>query len=311
MILYDRWSGGHQFVYPGHVGPGNEWYVSSVIDAAYADVSDGKSWIGSVGKIDEAVNLASNGDTVWVAPDHAETITGGTDIELDTAGVAIIGCVRGRDMPEVTIDNADSTIAISGVGCTFQNIRLVGTVDALVSGITASAADCAIINTEIRAVSTDNILAGITTTASADRLLIDGFRFLGTDTAGDVSAIVLVGADDLIIRNFEIYGDFSDAAINFKTTPSLRVQVYDGYIWTQATEDIAIEDEITGSTGRIGPNINIMLKENAANITEACTAITFHYFNPVQVCNLAGERNLHIKTVANTGTGYLGQSTDA
>jgi hypothetical protein len=59
-------------------------------------------------------------------------------------------------------------------------------------------------------------------------------------------------------------------------------------------------DTITASTGMIGPNINLRLQDNAANITEAITGATFVYFQPINVVNLAGESSLVINITAST-----------
>lgn len=273
MNTYNRWSSGHAFYYPAHVGPGDEWYVSSVVDAAYGDTSDGKSWIGAVGTIDEAVNLAANGDTIWVAPEHAETITGGTDIAMDVAGVAVIGIVRGRQMPTVNIAHVTSTIAISGANCTLANIRITGGIDAIVATITASAADCAIINCEFRDVTgqaTDSIL----TTNGADRLLIDGYRHIGSTTDGPNSAIAIVGGDYAIIRNCDIFGDFAVACIDIRTTAAVWLRIYDCKLknedaTTSADGIQCIMDTITSSTGVFGPNVAMVLGYDAANVTNA------------------------------------------
>jgi hypothetical protein len=141
----------------------------------------------------------------------------------------------------------------------------------------------------------------IMTDASAERLLIDGYKHFGAAAAGANSAIAITGAvDGVEIRNFDIYGNFAVGAIDFRGVASTCVNIHDGNLWTANAADIGIVDTITGTTGTIGPNINIMLTDNAANITEAVTGATFQLFDPVYVCNLAGEKGMLIDWTAST-----------
>ncbi len=59
-------------------------------------------------------------------------------------------------------------------------------------------------------------------------------------------------------------------------------------------------DTITGTTGTIGPDIDIFLGVNAANITGAVTGVTLHVVDPVYVGNLVNEKALLINWVAAT-----------
>jgi len=162
-----------------------------------------------------------------------------------------------------------------------------------------NAADFALVNCEWRDVTgqaTDVIIAD----ANADRLLIDGWFHNGAAAAGANSAIALIGMDNPVIRNFRIIGNFAVSAIDMRTTAVVDHEIYNGYIWTKNAADICIKDTITGSTGRVGPDLFLMLTDNAANITEAVTAATAHQFDPIYVCNLAGEKAMLINTTAST-----------
>lgn len=289
--LYSRWASGQLVIYPGSGGPGDEWFVSS---ADGASTNNGKDWENAVDTVDAAVNLSAVGDTIWVAPDHAETLNAASDIDIDVIGVAVIGVVRGRQMPTFNITHVDAAILLAAAGCTLANVRILGGVDVIASSITVSAADCAIINCEFRDV-TGQAVDGILTTNAAERLLVDGFRYIGALGAGANSAIALVGAiDGVIIRNFYLVGDFAVSAIDFRTAASTNVLIRDGDIWNDHATGTGIEDTITASTGIIGPNINIVLETDGANITEAVTGATFHLVDPVYVVNAVNQKGLLI-----------------
>lgn len=275
------------------------------VDSGHANAADatnnGNAPNEPFATIDYAIGrcAANNGDTIVVASGHTETISAAGGISLDVAGVTIIGQGYGASRPTINLTATASTFAISAANCIIDNLLITGGIDAIVSSIVVSAADVKISNVELRDV-TGQMTLGILTTAAADRLLIDQFTFRGDSAAGNAAAIALVGGDHIEIKNFAIDGNFSTSAIDIRTTATTNLQIHDGYIWTKNAADLCVKDTITGSTGRIGPNLQLMLTDNAANITEACTGATFQYFQPINVCNLAGESSMQTNITAST-----------
>lgn len=295
--LFARWLGGNLVVYSGDC-PGNEYFV----DGTGGGTSNGgTSWEDALTTIDAAVNkcTASNGDVIWVHPNHTENLAADSAVDIDLAGVSVIGVRRGRLMPTLTATATAGDLKLAAAGTSIRNIRFVGGIDATSGVIEVSAADCAILDCEFRD-STGQATDTIITTAAADRLLIDGYTHFGASGAGANSAIALIGADDVEIKNFYIYGNFAVGAIDFRTTLSARARINTGTIWTENAADIAIVDTITSSTGTIGPDLRIMLKDNAANITTAITGATFQVMDPVYVCNLVNEKAMLIDWTAST-----------
>lgn len=296
--LYSRWLNGNMVLYPGDAGPGDEYFVDSTNGSAS---NGGLSWDDALITIDAAVNkcTASNGDVIWVAPFHAENLAADSAVDIDLAGVTVIGVRYGKQMPTLTATAIAGDCKLAAANVTVQNIRFLSGVDATTGVVEISGADCALLNCEFRD-SVDQATDAIITVSGADRLLIDGLRFYGAAAAGANSAIALVGSDDAEIRNCQIYGNFAVGAIDCRTTLSARIWVHDCTIWTANAADIAVVDTITSSTGTIGPDIQIMLADNAANITTAVTGATFQLFDPVYVCNLVNEKALLINWTAST-----------
>jgi len=125
-------------------------------------------------------------------------------------------------------------------------------------------------------------------------------KFIMAAAGGANSAISIGSSDDVHIHDCYIYGNFAVGAIDFRTAASARVNIHDCKIWTANAADIAIVDTITASTGFIGPNLYLMLAQNAANVTEACTGATFQYYSPILVTNLAGEQGMAIDITTTT-----------
>lgn len=278
---------------------GNVFYVDSGsgTDAAgYGSLPE-----TPVATVDYAVGLctANNGDVIIVMPGHTETLGADSAVDVDIAGITIIGCGSGADRPTFNATAIAGDFKLAAASTTIINLLFTGGIDATTGIIEVSAADCKIINCEYRDV-TDQATDILITTAAADRLVIDGFKVIGAAAAGGNSAIALVGADDCEIKNCFIYGNFAVGAIDLRTTASPRVNIHDCKIWTENSADIAVVDTITGSTGWIGPNLQIKLKDNAANITAAITGATFQMVDPVYIVNLVNEKAMLSSWTAST-----------
>lgn len=272
--------------------PGNVFWVDSVGGA-----NGGRGTFDRpFASIDYAVGrcAANNGDIIMAKSGHVETVTAAGGLDLDVAGIAIIGLGSGSNRPTINFTTAvGADMDVDAANITVFNLLFTGGIDALTGPIDVNAADFSMLNCEFRDVTgqaTDVVVAD----ANADRLLIDGYWHNGAAAVGGASAIVLIGMDNPVIRNFKITGNFTAGAIECRTTAVVDLEIYNGYIWTKNAADLCIRDLITGSTGKIGPDLELMLQDNAANITEAVTGATFHMFDPVYVCNLVNEKAMLI-----------------
>ena len=202
--------------------------------------------------------------------------------------------------PTINFTATASTFTMSAANCAVHNFLFTGGIDAVVSLIVVSAADCVIDSCEIRDV-TGQMTLGILTTAGANRLKILNHVHKGDTAAGTAAAIAIVGGSESEITADRIDGNFSVGGIDIRTTATTNLYVHDiGRFYTRNAADIFLIDTITASTGQIGPNINIRLTDNAANITEAITGATFVVMDPVYVVNLAGEKAMLINWTAST-----------
>lgn len=243
---------------------------------------------------------ASRGDIIMVKPGHTETISAAGGVTMDVAGVAIIGLGQGSLRPTINFTATDSTFLMSAANCLIHNLLFTGGIDAVVSPIVVSAADNVINQCELRDV-TGQMTDGILTTAAATRLKILNHVHDGAAAAGTDSAIAIVGGDGIEITIDKMDGNFAVGGIDIRTTATTDLFVHDVKSFrTRNSADIFLVDTITASTGQIGPNINLQLADNAANITEAVTGATFVVIDPVYVVNLAGEKAMLINWTAST-----------
>lgn len=255
--------------------------------------------------IDYAVGrcAANRGDIIMVKAGHTETVSAAAGLALDVAGIAIVGMGTGSMRPTVNFTTAvGADMNVDAANITICNILFTGGIDALTGPIDINAADCTLINIETRDV-TGQATDFIVTDDNCDRLFISGWVHRGAAAAGADTAITLVGGDDWAIENFWIYGNFAVAGIENVTTAANRVRIGGGtspnFIWTENAADVAIT-MVAASTGFIGPNINIMLQDNAANITEALVGAAMQFMQPLNICNLAGESSMQTNITAST-----------
>ena len=285
--------------------PGKVFWVynGTTLDTGHKNGSNGNkgTFNAPFATLDYAVGQcrANKGDIIFLKPGHSETLSA-TSVAVDVAGIAIVGLGQGSNRPTFNATATGSIFPVSAANVLVHNILFTGGIDAVVSMISVSAADVVLSSVEVRDV-TGEIVVGILTTASADRLLVDGFVYDGAVGDGATAAIALVGGDRIEIKNFNIDGDFSVSAIDVRTTAATRLSVHDGKFYNRdAAVDTVIKDTITASTGIMGPNLIISLEEHAANVTEAITGATFRVIDNVYVVNLDNEKAMLINWTAST-----------
>jgi hypothetical protein len=285
-------------------GNGRDFYANSLRTGASTG-STGRTLREAASTIDSLVArcTAGRGDRIIALPGHVETITAAAGLALDVAGVTVIGLGTGSLRPKInfTTDVAASVL-ISAANVSMHNFLFTGGIDALTGPISIDAADATLTDIETRDV-TGQATDFIVTSDNADRFRISGWKHLGAAAAGADTAITTVGGDDWVIEDFDIYGNFAVGAIENLTTLSNRVRIGGGNktcrIWTENAADIAITMK-ADTTGWIEGPINIMLQDNAANITECIVAAAMQLYLPLNVANLAGEVGMTFNGTAST-----------
>jgi len=294
--VFSKYQSGGQFnIIDQSLTTGNVWFVNSGSAQAVDDARGGRNPDYPFATVNFAITqcVANQGDVIYVMPGHIERFV---TLACNVAGIKIIGLGHGYDRPIFANIAAVDTVLIT-CSTWIENISFLGNIDVSTALVTVAAVDCVIkdcVFEDLVGEATDWIL----TTNAAWRLLIDGCNFYCAEVAGTNSAIAIVGAQDIEIRGCYFHGDFAVGPIDVRTTATVRLWVHDCKFWTINAADIAIIDTITTSTGNIGPNLQIMVADHAANITECLTGATFRYFDDIYVCNLASEKGMLINKIA-------------
>jgi hypothetical protein len=257
--------------------------------------------------LEEALNsgdvVANRGDVILLAPGHLETVTAAAGINVDIAGVQIIGLGAGSARPTVNFTTAvGASFRISAADVLVQNVLFTGGIDALTGPVQVQAADVTLRNIETRDV-TGQATDFIVTTAAADRLRIDGWVHRGAAAAGADTAISIVGGDGIEIDNFDIDGNFAVACIENVTTAATNLKIGAKSAGTNLARTRNAADVIVtvaaATTGFVN-NIFSRLQDNAANITEALVGAAMQFGPNLPIVNANGEASIQWNGTAST-----------
>lgn len=247
--------------------------------------------------LDAAVGFctANAGDVIFVMPGHTETISSAGLIDLDVAGISVIGLGNGRDKPTINFTTtANADMDIDAVNITVENIFFDMTgVDAVVAGIDVNSSDFTLRNCEILMADSDGqTVVGLLTDSGIDRLTVENCTFMGDSSVGGVAAIRVIGGDQHLIKDSTFYGDYdtTGCAIENLTTATTNYTVTNNNIWNKHTGSIVCINAVSTSTGSINFNLLQMeLNGISGGITDTGTGATNFALFENYYSNLDGE----------------------
>ena len=244
------------------------WWV----DSAGSNQGDG-TFKRPFASIEIAINSGKvvAGDQIHCKAGHVETVTAAAGLDLDVAGVTIFFHGQGSNRAQITFTTAPTAdMDIDAANITLVNPLFVAGIDALTGPIDVNAADFTIINGEWRDAPAMGTTDAIVADAAADRMTIDGWRFIPSTTGTQKqSNIQVAAANDVILRNIDIFGDFGTGAIE------------NGTAW-----------------------INALLENVRINNTSASPTVGIL----LQATSTGAMRNVHIRVAS--GTTYLTANND-
>lgn len=230
----------------GHWGNpfGQVFYVDSGARKCGDTTNHGRSPMFPFETIDYAIGqcTADNGDTILVAPGHAETVSAGSDIDFDIAGVSVIGCGHGSLMPTITFDTLPTaTIDVDAANVVIDGLWFVCDEDQLEQMVRVSAAHCTIRNCVFMEGSAKQVLDYIELdNTAADHCTIYNCRFI-SEAAGAVTAIAINAiVNELKIIDCDIQGDYSTGCID-SASAHLNCRILHNVLRNDGASDHAIE----------------------------------------------------------------------
>jgi len=238
-------------------GTGQTYYV----DSGVAHEGDGSSWVKAKDTLDEAVDLctADRGDIIYVAQGHSEAMGAAADeVDIDIAGVTVIGCGSGTLRPLFDYSAGDTTGAftvgaanVTILNCVFKaNILEVNDAIAIqAAGDNCRVAYCDFI---VETAGTDEFFDCILLGDGADNCIVEDCLFDMANGAADHGIFLDYDTDGMIIRNNIMRGDYAVACIKGDTTLSTNLFILDNILWNGLTNDLNAQPVIELLTGTGG-----------------------------------------------------------
>jgi len=233
---------------------------------------------------------ANRGDLIVVAPGHYEDIADTSSsgaIDLDIAGITVLGLGRGTDTPRFDFNHADADFILGAANVAIENLHFEATVTSVKIGVSveAAATNFSIKNCRftVETTATDEFLDSISIAAAANYGEIVGCRF-DSGLGGAVSAIVMEGASvgHKITDNW-ILGDYSTACIEGGTAASTLLEIGRNILVNGDGSNLGTEPAIDlagNATGVIYENRCVCnLTTKAAAIVAARCLLFDNYYN--------------------------------
>jgi len=238
---------------------GNTYWVNSAGGEVAASDTNPGTRQKPFATLDYAIGrcTANNGDIIFVGAGHAETITADSGVDVDVAGVTIIGLGNGEKRPVFTFTTAttaDFKLAADNVklfNCIFKCNIAAQDMMIEVSGDAVEIGYCEF--REGSATGKNFITVGVADN-DADLCHIHHCRFY-MPTAGNGDSAISIAKDQIgvTIEYNNIYGDFDLAGINIPASGNAQVNliIRENEITNLLTGQHAIQINGTSSTGKL------------------------------------------------------------
>jgi hypothetical protein len=241
----------------GYVTTGTIYFVH---DSTGSNGNNGTSSSTAFASIDYAVGqcTANKGDIIFAMPGHTEDIAAAGDIDLDVAGISVVGLGQGTSRPTITYStDTGADMDVDAANITVDNMYFDMTgIDAVVAGIDVNSTNFTMRNcTVLMADSGGQAVLGILTVAGAGGMKVLNCKFLSPNAGAD-AAIRLTGTpDDMEVGGCYINGDFADACIHNPTGNVVtNVFIHDCILKNNQTGDHSIE-LVSACTGILARNL--------------------------------------------------------
>ena len=284
-LVYDRAPGRDTGLYKdAGLYPGNVRFVGSTATNAVDSTSGGYMPDVPYATLDYAIGqmTASNGDVIYVLPGHAETISAAAGLDLDVAGITIIGLGVGSLQPTISSGTTTTaTVEIAEANITVKNIKFISAIADLAVGLDikgkgdgALIEDCFFTDGS----SVLEMVIALTIEAGAHDVTIKNNRFFTVVGGGCAEAIQIEGAvTNLRITGNQILGDFSGAAVDGATAAAVNIIVADNRINNaDASAGLGINLH-AATTGLVYSNYVLNAKNTVAGIIAAACMVTGNY----------------------------------
>lgn len=263
------------------LGRGRTFWVMASTTAGYAQFFADHNVVDPVDRtnsvyntIDAAVSActASRGDVIYVTEGYSEAVTA-TSLNVDVAGVTIIGLGTGSNKATLTFAATDSAVNVSAANCRFQHLRVQAAVgDVVTAFLHATAAqNTQYIDIEFYATSTFNFINCYTLGAAN---ISDGCRwernYLRTADTGQLALCITAAAqNDLkFYDNYVVHAAAAAGLLTAGAANLLGLDMRRNFVQTAQSDGsvgVLVITTSTASSGNIVDN-DMKTADAAANV---------------------------------------------
>lgn len=252
-------------------GVGSRFYVDS---GAGSDTNDGKAPDRAFKTLDYSIAkcTANNGDVIYVLPGHAENLTTATAVNIDVAGITIIGLGSGSDIPTFSTTATAGSITIGAANTSIKNIKMVANIaDGTTAGITVAAAGdyCTLDGVLFRDTSAANeFLVHISVATTVTDLVVKNCSLV-TLAGSLTNSILFAGTtSDVVISSNHFFVDSADSVIDHLAGAATNILISDNYIVNQDTGAAGYVIDCHASSTGMAINNRGAYKNVAAEMTK-------------------------------------------
>lgn len=172
---------------------------------------------------------ANRGDIIYIRPGYTQSMAAADAVDVDVAGVSIIGLGRGSKRAKFTYDNSAGEFVIGAANVHIENLWFVPSVTGITAAIDIEAAgdDYSIVGcrfADAEAAGTDEFLICIQQAVTVTRGLIKDC-YINMGEAGAATGISIATPEEVHILDNVIVGDFSTACIANITAAGTNMHV--------------------------------------------------------------------------------------
>lgn len=203
-------------------------------------------------------------DVIVLLPDHAENISTATALDINRAGLQIIGIGSGDRQPQLRLTTVvGATVTVSAESVRIVNVRITAAFADVTAAVTVTAKNLQLIGCRIDEEETDENFVDFvktnTTDNACDGLTLVDCQLIGVDTANDNGVNVGGHLDRLTVRNcfFRLgvaNGEGCIEAQSGKNLTNALISRNHFVRFNTATAGFAVNAVGTGNTGLVCDN---------------------------------------------------------
>ena len=212
---------------------GDVRFVDENADSSVDDPGQGLNPGRTFNTLDYAVGkmTASKGDYLLVQPAHTENIASASAVDVDVAGLSIIGIGNAGLRPKYTFTATTSTLEIGAANVRVSNLELYGNINDLAVMVDVNYGGFQMDNCKLHSCNAKECINFINIATTMDDFIFRDLEVyqpsdpVATDGGANTGAIYCVDTENILIEHCRFFGYFETAIVHNLTTKVQRLNI--------------------------------------------------------------------------------------